>query len=198
MNLSRNSFSALCVSNCALVVAPIFALAMLWSPANQALSTDRDQNIEIEADSAEADDEKGLAIYKGDVVIVQGTLKITGDHVTIHYDKNGNFTKMITLGSPANFNQLPDGKEDTSANYQRANASRMEYYKATDTIILLGNAVYGQGGDRIAADRIDYDSRNSRMKARTMTASANKKDPGTKATKPGRVRITIKPKKKPN
>ena len=56
-------------------------------------------------------------------------------------------------------------------NYQRARASRMEYYKEKDTIVLLGNAVYGQGGDKVAADRIDYDSKNSRMKARTMTAS---------------------------
>ncbi|MFT5445254.1 MAG: lipopolysaccharide export system protein LptA [Gammaproteobacteria bacterium] len=198
MNQPKSNFWTLCASKGARAAVPIFALAMLWSPPNQALSTDRDQSIEIEADSAESDDAKGLAIYKGDVVIVQGTLKITGDHVTIHYDKDGDFTKMITLGRPANFNQLPDGKADKAVNYQRAKASRMEYYKATDTIVLLGNAVYGQGGDRIAADRIDYDSRNSRMKARTMTASAKKKGSGAKAKKPGRVRITIKPKKKAN
>jgi lipopolysaccharide export system protein LptA len=198
MNLPGNRFCELCVGKAAFAAALILALAMFWAPASQALSSDRDQNIEIEADSAEADDEKGLAIYKGDVVIVQGTLKITGDHVTIHYDNNGNFIKMITLGRPANFSQLPDGKKDTPANYQRAKASRMEYYKATDTIVLLGNAVYGQGGDRIAADRIDYDSRNSRMKARTMTASAKKKGSESKTKKPGRVRITIKPKKKSN
>ena len=85
MYLPRNKFSALCFSRRAFAAAPFFVLAMLWSPANQALSTDRDQDIEIEADSLESDDTKGLAIYKGDVVIVQGTLKITGDHVTIQY-----------------------------------------------------------------------------------------------------------------
>ena len=178
----------------AVVVTTLFAV--LWSPGSLALSTDREQPIEIEADSAEADDAKGLAIYKGDVVIVQGTLKITGDHVTIHYNKDGDFTKMVTLGSPAQFNQLPDGKQDTSANRQRAKASRMEYFKATDTIVLLGNAVYGQGGDQVAADRIDYDSRNSRMKARTMTAATKKGTPAASKEKRGRVRITLQPKKK--
>lgn len=176
-------------------VVIVALLAMFWTPRGWALSTDREQNIEIEADSAEQDDVKGLAIYKGDVVITQGTLKITGDHVTIHYDGSGDFTKMVTLGNPAHFDQLPDGQADIAANYQRAKASRMEYFKATDTIILLGNAIYGQGGDKVAADRIDYDSHNGRMKARTVTAA---KGNGKPAKKPGRVRITLKPKKKSN
>ena len=82
--------------------------------------------------------------------------------------------------------------------YQRARASRMEYYKAKDTIVLLGNAVYGQGGDKVAADRIDYDSRNSRMKATTVTAAKKPKDGKGKPARKGRVRITIQPKKKKN
>lgn len=181
-----------------MAITAVMILAALCSPHGWAMTTDREQPIEIEADSAEADNLKGLAIYKGDVVIVQGTLKITGDHVTIYYNKDGDFIKMVTLGSPAKFHQLPDGKADTPKNYQRARASRMEYFKATDTIVLLGNAVYGQGGDQLAADRIDYDTRNSRMKARTMTASVKKGKPGASKKKPGRVRITIQPKKKSN
>ena len=196
MNQRRNNLYQIPALPVALAAAVI--LALLYGAPGWALTTDREQPIEIEADSAEADNLKGLAIYKGDVVIVQGTLKITGDHVTIHYDENGEFIKMITLGNPAKFKQLPDGKENTAVNHQRAKASRMEYYKATDTIVLLGNAVYGQGGDKLAADRIDYDTRNSRMKARTMTASAKKAKPGESKKKKGRVRITIQPKKKSN
>jgi lipopolysaccharide export system protein LptA len=169
---------------------------LLWAPAGFTLSTDREQAIEIEADSAEVDDEKGVAIYKGDVVIVQGTLKITGDKVTISYGDDGDFKKMVTLGNPAHFNQLPDGKKNSPANYQRAQASRMEYIKATDIIVLLGNAVYGQGGDKVAADRIDYDSRKGRMKARTMTASKKTGKSGSTSKKRSRVRITLQPKKK--
>jgi lipopolysaccharide export system protein LptA len=165
--------------------------------ASPALTSDREQPIEIEADSAEADDAKGVTIYKGDVIITQGTLRIMGDQVTIHYEAGNDFTKMVTLGTPARFRQLPDGKEDAEGNYQTARASRMEYYKQKDTIVLLGNAIYGQGGDKVAADRIDYDSKNSRMKARTVTASKEKKADGAPAKK-SRVRITIQPKKKSN
>jgi lipopolysaccharide export system protein LptA len=198
MNPQKNRrASSTILSSAALLALAIIAFpAIFWSPPGWALSTDREQSIVIEADSAEQDDVKGLAIYKGDVVITQGTLKITGDHVTIHYDTNGDFTKMVTLGNPANFDQLPDGQVDKAPNYQRAKANRMEYYKATDIIVLLGNAVYGQGGEKVLADRIDYDSRNGRMKARSMVAAKGKPGTSKPVKKRGRVRITLKPKKK--
>lgn len=182
-------------------LALALALALGVSPVARALSTDREQPIEIEADSAEADDAKRITIYKGDVVITQGTLRITGEHVTIRYDANGNFSELISLGvpgTPARFSQLPDGKVDQEENYQRARASRMEYYKEKDAIVLLGNAVYGQGGDEVAADRIDYDSKNSRMLARTASADATKPPAGEAEPRKGRVRITIQPKSKAN
>jgi len=182
----------------ALTLATGLALLAACPAPALALATDREQPIEIEADSAEADDGKRVTIYRGDVVITQGTLRISGDQVTIHYDEGNDFTKMVTLGNPARFRQLPDGKTDEDANYQQARASRMEYYKENDTIVLLGNAQYGQGGDQIAADRIDYDAKNSRMKARTMTASSKNKADAKQQKKKGRVRITIQPKKKSN
>lgn len=177
----------------------LMVLALGATPGAQALTTDREQPIEIEADSADVDDVEKVTIYKGDVVITQGTLRITGEHVTIRYDASGDFSELVSLGvpgTPARFRQLPDGKADTEENYQRARASRMEYYKNEDTIVLLGNAIYGEGGNQVAADRIDYDSKTSQMKARTMTADANK-DAGSKdPPRKGRVRITIQPKSK--
>ena len=180
------------------LLAVLMVTWMTLPGAAWGLTSDREQPIEIEADSAEADDAKGVTIYRGDVIITQGTLRITGDQVTIHYDASNDFEKMITLGTPARFRQLPDGKKDEEGNYQSARASRMEYYKQKDTIVLLGNAVYGQGGDRVAADRIDYDSKNGRMKARTMTASKKTGSGASAPEKKGRVRITIQPKKKTN
>lgn len=185
------------ISPLATRLALVASLVLVPVSGALALSTDREKPIEIEADSAERDDQQGITIYRGDVIITQGTLRITGNQVTIHADENGDFNKMITLGKPARFRQLPDGEKDDEANYQRAKASRMEYFKESDLIVLLGNAVYGQGGDRVAADRIEYDSKKSRMKAKTIKT---KVQPGNKTTKTkkSRVRITIQPKKKKN
>lgn len=167
-------------------------LALVLSQAALALSTDRDQPINIEADRAEADNARRVTTYYGDVIITQGTLKITGDTVTIEYDAQDRLTKLVSEGAPARFRQLPDGKADVPKNYQVAEASRMEYYAREDVIVLLGGAVYGQGGDRVAADRIVYDSARSQMKADSRAAA------GSEGEQPSsRVKIKIEPKKSP-
>lgn len=167
-------------------------LALVSGSGALALSTDRNQPINIEADRAEADNAKRITTYYGDVIITQGTLKITGDTVTIEYDDQDRLTKLVSEGTPARFRQLPDGKADVPKNYQVAHASRMEYYARDDLIVLLGDAVYGQGGDQVAAERIVYDSVNSKMKADSRAAAGSQ---GQQSS--SRVKIKIDPKKSP-
>ena len=136
-----------------------------------------------------------VTIYRGNVVITQGTLRIEGETVTIHYDAKNQMTKLVTLGDPAHFRQLPDGVPDEPGNYRVASAKRMEYYATRDLIVLLGDATYGQRGNRVTADRIVYDSKTSRMKAETarpLGAAPKAKGP---AHGGGRVHIKILPKK---
>ncbi len=171
-----------------------FAALLSVAPSSaQALSTDREQPIVIEAATAEADNRKRVTVYRGDVVITQGTLRITGDTVWIHYDDDNAITKAISVGKPAKFRQLPDGKED----YMTADADRMEYRADQDVILLLGNARYGEGKDKITAPRIVYDSRRGRLKAGAISDGGQSSGSETgESDKPGRVRITITPKKK--
>src|SRR5690554_7405256 len=61
----------------------------LLSSLAHALPSDSQQPIHVKADSAEMDDKRGVAIYRGDVIITQGTLKITGDTVTITLNNEG-------------------------------------------------------------------------------------------------------------
>ncbi len=154
----------------------------------QALSTDREEPIVIEAQAAEVDNRSKITVYRGDVVITQGTLRITGDTVWIHYNDANAITKAISVGTPAKFRQLPDGKKD----YMTAAAERMEYHADRDVILLLGNARYGEGKDKIAAPRIVYDSRQGRVKAGANPDGGQTGD----SDKADRVRITITPKKK--
>ncbi len=172
----------------------LLALCVSSAPA-LALSTDSDQPIHIEADRAEADDEKQVSIYRGDVVIVQGTLRITGDVVTIHYDDERQMSKMVAVGAPARFRQLPDGETE----YQQARARRMEYYADDDLIILLGDAESWQGGDRIQAQRIVYDTRHGRVNADSqlppsMQAGTDEQAGAGKS----RVQVTIVPRDCPD
>ncbi|GMQ77503.1 MAG: lipopolysaccharide transport periplasmic protein LptA [Gammaproteobacteria bacterium] len=171
-----------------------FAALLGVAPSGaQALATDREQPIVIEAAAAEADNRKRVTVYRGDVVITQGTLRITGDTVWIYYDDANTITKAISIGKPAKFRQLADGKED----YTTADAERMEYLADQDLILLLGNARYGEGKDEITAPRIVYDSRRGRIRAGPIPDGGQSSESVTgEPDKSDRVRITITPKKK--
>ena len=57
----------------------LFSLSLLLAAGqSHALSTDSNQPIRVQADSAELDDGKGVATYRGNVVITQGSLRVTG------------------------------------------------------------------------------------------------------------------------
>jgi lipopolysaccharide export system protein LptA len=155
-----------------------------------ALSTDRDQPVHIEADWAEADDRTGVQVYKGKVVIVQGSLRITGDVVTMYFDDRRELDRLIAVGQLARFRQMPDGEEV----YQNATAEQIQYNLATDTMVLTGSAELAKGEDSIRANRIVYDTLNARIKGEA-TPVAPATSPGTDPRPTGRVEITIKPKK---
>ncbi len=166
----------------------LFAIGTCTAPAF-ALSTDRDQPINIEADWAEADDKKGVTVYKGKVVIVQGSLRISGDVVTMYFDKSNELQRMIAVGRLARFRQKPDGE----AVYQHAKAERIQYNLLTDTMVLTGRAQLSKGEDFIRAKRIVYDTINARIKGESKPRGAT--TGGKTPAGSDRVIITIKPKK---
>ena len=107
--------------------------AMLVCGKTVALSTDKDQEIEIEADSAELDDKQGVTVYEGKVVVTQGSIRMTGDKMTVHYTKNNDLDTVVLNGKPATYRQLPDKSEV----YDEAEALQMEFYKAKNLIVLI-------------------------------------------------------------
>ena len=156
-----------------------------------ALSTDKQQDIEIEADTAEMDDIKGITIYRGDVVVTQGSIRMTGHTMTVHFNDNDDMELVIMQGKPATYRQLPDD----SKVYDEAEALQMEYYALKDYVILIDEALVIQEGLRFSGGRIEYDTVLSRVKAKGSTRTAKTKDGTTKKKKDGRVKITIKKKK---
>ena len=158
-----------------------------------ALSTDSGEPIAIEADRAERDDARRVTIYRGNVIIDQGSLRITGDTVTIHFDARGDVTKIVSVGAPAHFRQLPDG--DTV--HRKAWGKRIEYFNRQDLIVLLGDARYAKGGDEVRAERLAYDALNARFKALADVAADAPAGGGAPEKKPERVRIRIEREKDP-
>lgn len=147
---------------------------LFFANALFALASDKDQPIELVADSVEFDDGKRLSIYKGDVDLRQGSIRVWADRVTVkHRDKKPD--KIIAIGSPARFQQ--EGENGPV----KARANRADYIVNSKLLTLTGNAVLIQGRDEVKNDRIVYDRVKHRIKA------------GEAAKGKQRVHITIQP-----
>lgn len=147
-----------------------------------ALATDKDQPVHIEADRGELDDVKGVTTYEGRVVVTQGTIKITGDRVVLHYDKNREVERAEAFGKPATYEQRPDGEKEPV----RAKALRMDYQVKEGVIDLYDDASVLQSGNSLFGSRVTYDTVNERVKA---SRSGSGED---------RVRVILTPKAKEN
>ena len=140
--------------------AILLLLGLGFAGGAQALSSDRDQPLTIEADTVEINDKSGVSVYQGHVVVVQGTLELKGSTVTIYSPKR-EVDKVVAEGNPARYKQRPDNKTEDV----RAKAQRMEYYADKGTLILLEGGHLWQGKDEFSGNRIEYDTRRDVVNA---------------------------------
>ena len=84
----------------------IALLGCLSGPAF-ALATDKDQPLDLEADSAEIDEGKGMSVYVGNVIATQGSMRLESDRLVI-YHTGTKAERIEAEGKPARFQQLTD------------------------------------------------------------------------------------------
>ncbi len=134
----------------------LMLLLLSATPLAQALTTDRDQPIHIEADYVHIDKKAGTSEYRGNVHLVQGSMEITGDLVTVHQPK-GQLSTIMVKGKPATFRQQPDGQQAIV----HSQARQMEYQAREERILLFQDARVQQGGQQFAGNRIVYNTKTS-------------------------------------
>ena len=160
--------------------------AAFTSASTWALPTDREQPIRVQADSAELDDKQGVAVYRGGVVITQGSLKITGDTVTITQTPQGDIDVFTAVGKPAYYEQLPA----TDKQIVKAYGLTIQYFMANERVVLIDQAKVIQEGNTFEGEKIVYDTQRQIVNAGRAT--------GTNVTAPRpRIDMVIQPKNKP-
>lgn len=156
------------------------------SSTSWALPSDRDQPIRVQADSAELDDKQGVAVYRGSVVITQGSLKITGDTVTLTQNQTGDLEVFTAVGKPAYYEQQPSADKQIVKAY----GLTIQYYASNERIVLIDQAKVIQEGNTFEGEKIVYDTKRQIVNA----GRAN----GTSITSPRpRIDMVIQPKSKP-
>ena len=124
-----------------------------FSTGATALTTDRVKPVRIDANWALFDDQKRIATYKGNVTISQGSLRVTGEMIVMHFDENYDLAKVVAEGTPARFEQRLD-----RGPLQQGRAARIEYQARDGSMLFSGDARIEQDRVTMEADLIDYDS----------------------------------------
>ena len=159
--------------------------AALGSSAGWALPTDREQPIRVQADSAELDDKQGVAVYRGDVVVTQGSMKLTGNTVTLKQNKDGEIEVVTSVGKPAYFEQKPAPDKEITKAY----GLTIQYFVTQNRVILIDQAKVIQEGNTFEGEKVVYDTERQIVNAGRAT--------GTQVTTPRpRIDMVIQPKKK--
>ncbi len=128
-----------------------------------ALSSDKEQPIDLEADSVEINQATGVSVYSGNVELIQGSIRLKADKVTVYqYADKSKSTRFIATGRPARFRQKADGESQ----YIKARANKMKYEIDSTNLELIGNAFVVQPGKvNMKSDRIFYNRVAATIKA---------------------------------
>lgn len=156
-----------------LFTATLFVSTFMFAPTTIAEKPDFEQEIMIKAQRQSGDLKNKIASYLDDVIITQGTLKITADLVQVYQADRDNPT-YIAKGKPAHFEQiLSDGTKIT------LQADEIIYKPSTHTITISGNALLQQAGSEVRGSKITYNTLTEQLEA-----ESNQDDAVTTILKP--------------
>ena len=154
-------------------------IAIWFNQTAFALESDADQPISIDSNTATYDDATETSTYTGNVVSIQGSIRVNSDKLVV-YMKNGEVDKLVFTGNRAKFKQTPSaGAEDIIGEALTGN-----YYPKKNLLVLQNEATVTQGNATYSSNLIEYDIKSSLVKA------------GEKSSDTKRVHVILKPKAK--
>lgn len=140
----------------------VFVLFFWLMPAAlYALPDDREQPVYVEADTADLDQASGVGIYRGNVLIKQGTMEIRGDEVTIK-TQDRRFNSLTSVGNPAKFQQQLDLDQGTVF----GDAKHIHYNVVDGVLTMRDKAHLTRDGDEFTGNYLRYDTVNDKVRAK--------------------------------
>ena len=163
----------------AAVAAAALAAACTMAHAERA---DREKEIVLVADKGVADDANKTSTFEGNVVITQGTMRITAGKVTLR--ERDNYKYYVASGAPVTFRQKRDKVDDWIEGF----AERAEFDDRDDVLRLFNRARVKSSQNEITGEFITYDMRRELAE---VTGAA----PGQPPPPNSRVKVIIVPQK---
>lgn len=136
------------------VVAALGVASSAW-----ALTDDAAQPIQISARSVELNDKTGVAIYRGNVSLTQGSLRLTANRVEV--TRRDNRPELIrAFGNPVTVRQRADSGDDIVISGARA-----DYHADKKKLDLYGDVVLKRNADVVRGAVVHYDLAAQRFEA---------------------------------
>lgn len=137
---------------CRKAFCSLLAGAVLAVPgALPALDTDRQQPLEVRADSTDGTLGDGITTLRGHVEVRQGTLYIQADDAEV--DKADGKVRQITLRGDTAYLQ----QEIEEQGLVKARARRIEYQVANGIVVFTGSAEVEHPQYQVSGDQLRYD-----------------------------------------
>lgn len=116
---------------------------------------DETQPIEIAADSLEVREQEKIAVFKGEVVAGQGTMRLSADELEVNYAGDGGGTGQIQRLQARGNVVVANGAETASGDYA-------DYNVAAGTIRMTGDVTLNQGGNTVSGQSLSIDLNTGR------------------------------------
>ena len=160
------------------IIIILFSILLSFNCKIYAYEDDKSKPIFLESDSAKWDEDSQKSTYRGNVVVTQGSMLLTGD-LLIVTSKNNEINKMVITGKKSTYKQ-----KTRSGKIVNGEAMKIQYFVEKSIIVFLNKAVLTRSNNIVKSNKIIYitDSENiiagdkggkSRVK---MTLEPNKKD----------------------
>ena len=142
----------------------LIAAAFLSATVAYAEQADRNKPITIEGDLVTLDQAKLVRTLEGNVILVQGTMRLTAERIIVKEDAAGSMTAQA-FGTPNKqiaFRQKREG----AADFIEGSADRVEFDEQADTLQLFSRARLKSGANELTGEYIYYNSATEIVKMR--------------------------------
>jgi lipopolysaccharide export system protein LptA len=144
------------------LVAPGLAAAQETQVAFAGLQASVGEPVEVTANQLVISREQTQAVFSGDVLVVQGGLRMSADLLTVEYAE-ADRTRIETL--------IAEGHVLMSTPAEAAQASRAVYALSTRSLEMTGEVLLTQGGNVMSGQKltVDLTAGTGRMDGRVKT-----------------------------
>lgn len=137
------------LSAVALIAQLAMAGAQGMSVGFGGLQQDTGAPVEVTADALKVDNASGQASFDGNVVVIQGALRMAAAKVTVEYGDSGQGIRRLHA----------TGGVTLATSAEAAEAAEATYEVATGALVMTGSVLLTQGPSTIAGERLVADLR---------------------------------------